>query len=428
MTAEKTYGAIIFAILITMLAGLSVVLSLDPHVDKTRKKIFGVIIILVFLLVMQNFCEFCLAEFLYLPTLRTFFAVLGYSLRPAILLMFAYLILPKGKHSVAWVLVALNAVLHSTAFYANIVFIISDNNAWAPGPLRFWCVMTSGILLAYLVGLVFYRYRWSQWRELIFHAFWLTIIIMGVVADDLWNKLQWVDYLTVSVVIVTVLSYMWLHQRFVREYENSFIEDQRMRLVLSQIQPHFIYNTLSAIRSIEGNPEETKRAITEFANYIRVNLSALGGKELVPFTAEMDFVKDYVSLQQRRFPNRFTVVYDINDEDFLIPPLTIQILVENSIHHGIVARYEPGSVVIHTHCVKGCHVITVSDDGVGFDTKKLDKTDRVGLRAVKNRLEYYFDGVVNIESTIGKGTTVTLYIPCGPAKNGVTTEATEGKQ
>ena len=418
MTKVITYGTLIFAILVMLLMGLSVVLGLDPYTEKRRKSIFGVIIALVFLLVMQNFCEFWLAEYHHAPKLRTFFSVLGYSLRPAILLLFAYLVNPKGKHTAAWILVILNAFLHSTAFYARIVFTITNDNNWSPGPLRFWCMMTSAILLAYLVGLVFIKYRSTQWRERVFHAFWLVLVLFGSIADYLWNESQWVDCLTIAVVLVTVLSYLWFHQRFVREYEKNFIEEQRMRLVMSQIQPHFIYNALSAIRSIEGNPEETKRAITEFANYIRVNLSALGGKELVPFRAEMDFVKDYISLQTRRFPGRFTVVYDINDEDFYIPPLTIQILVENSIHHGIVARYDPGTVVIHTHCVKNCHVITVSDDGVGFDTKKLEKTDRVGVRAVKNRLEYYFDGVVNIESTIGKGTTVTLYIPCGPAKTG----------
>ena len=425
MTKEITYGIIIFAILTMLLAGLSVILGLDPYTDKKRKTIFGFIIILVFMLIMQNFCEYWLAEYFYAPTLRIFFAVLGYSLRPAIILVFAYLVYPTGKHTAAWILVLLNAFLHSTAFYSNLVFTISDNT-WTPGPLRFWCMMTSGIVLAYLVGLVFFKFRSTQWRERVFHVFWMLLVLLGSLSDDLWNTDQWVDYLTVAVTLVTALSYLWFHQRFVREYEANFIEEQRMRLVMSQIQPHFIYNALSSIRSIEGNPEETKRAITEFANYIRVNLSALGGKELVPFKAEMDFVKDYVSLQARRFPGRFTVVYDINDDDFYVPPLTIQILVENAIHHGIVARYEPGTIVIHTHSAKKCHVITVSDDGVGFDTKKLEKTDRVGVRAVKNRLEYYFDGVVNIESTIGKGTTVTLYIPFGPAKNGAITDNTEG--
>ena len=189
-----------------------------------------------------------------------------------------------------------------------------------------------------------------------------------------------------------------------------------MQLVLSQIQPHFIYNTLSSIRSIEGNPEETKRAITEFANYIRGNLSALDGKELIPFSEELDFVKDYVSLQQRRFPNRINVIYDITDKDFMVPPLTVQILVENAIKHGILVRYDSGLVIVQTRLERNNHVIVVSDDGVGFDVKKLDNTDRVGLRAVRNRLEYYLEGTLFIESEVGHGTDVVIEIPYSSQK------------
>ena len=414
MTKEMTYGTIIFVILTELLVGLAVVVGLDPYANKRRKGLFSGIIVMVFLLIMQNFTEYWLMAYYTNPPLRTGIAILGYSLRPAILLFFAYLVFPKGKHTIAWGLVALNVLMHLTAFFTDIVFAIGEGG-WRGGPLNFWCVMTSGILLAYTVGLIIFKAKWMQAKEIFFHAFWVVVIVFGVIADSIWNDDQWVDYLTISITVVTVLSYMWFHQRFVREYEKNFIEEQRMRLVLSQIQPHFIYNTLSSIRSIEGTPEETRRAITEFANYIRGNIAALDeGNELVPFATEMDFVKDYVALQQRRFPGRFEVQYDLEDKDFSLPPLTVQILVENSIKHGILIRYEPGTITVHSHRAMDCHVVKVIDDGVGFDTKKLEKTDRVGVRAVKNRLEYFMGGTVTFESTIGKGTTVTLCIPCEP--------------
>ena len=416
-TGEVRYGSIIFWTLFVLLSGFSVMVGMDPYTNKRNKRIFDIIIILEFVLVIQNLAEFYVAEYHSVPdAARIALAVVGYSVRPAIIAFFAELFAPRIKHIIAWCLVAFNALLHTTAFFTNFVFTIK-NNSYAGGPLNFWCLLTSGILIAYLAHLIVHKYRNKQPREIIFHAFWMIVIIGGALGDIFINDGdQWVDFITISIVISTVLSYIWFHQHFVREYELNVMEEQRMRLILSQVQPHFIYNALSSIRSIEGNPEETKRAITEFANYIRFNLSALNGKELIPFRAEMEFVKDYVSLQERRFPGRFKVIYDIHDEDLSLPPLTIQILVENSIHHGIVSRYEPGTIVIHTHCVKDCHVITVSDDGVGFDVSTLKKSDRVGLSAVKNRLEYYLDGVVDIASTIGKGTVVTLYIPCGSVK------------
>ena len=90
----------------------------------------------------------------------------------------------------------------------------------------------------------------------------------------------------------------------------------------------------------------------------------------------------------------------------------MQILVENAIKHGILVRYEPGVITVKSHREKKYHVITVTDNGVGFDTKKLENTDRVGIRAVKNRLEYFLGGTISFESEIGKGTVVTIRIPC----------------
>ena len=126
----------------------------------------------------------------------------------------------------------------------------------------------------------------------------------------------------------------------------------------------------------------------------------------------MELVKDYVSMQQLRFPNRFKTAYEITDSDFSLPPLSVQILVENAIQHGIIVRREPGIITVKSYPEDNHHVISVTDDGVGFDTKKLKDTERVGLRAVKNRLEYFSDGTISVESEIGKGTVVTIKIPC----------------
>ena len=192
------------------------------------------------------------------------------------------------------------------------------------------------------------------------------------------------------------------------------MEEHRNRVILSQIQPHFIYNTLFSIQAIEGNPEETKQAINEFAAFIRGNLAALDGKDLIPFAEEIAYVKDYVSLQKRRFADKFDVTYEIQDEDFSLPPLTVQILVENSIKHGILVRKQFGSIVVRSYRNGKNHVIVVEDDGVGFDTEILKDSKRVGLKAVKNRLEYQLGATLDVESEPGKGTKVTMKIPDFP--------------
>ena len=136
--------------------------------------------------------------------------------------------------------------------------------------MHYWCLATSVLLLGYLLYLTIKNYKKTEIKEIIFHLFWILLIIAGNIADIFVNvQSQWVDYLTISMATVTVFSYIWFHQRFVREYQANFIAEQRMKIVLSQIQPHFIYNALSSIQNIEGNPEETKKAITEFVLYSR---------------------------------------------------------------------------------------------------------------------------------------------------------------
>ena len=412
-----TYGTIIFATLMMFLIGFSVIIALDSYTDKKRKKLFVVIISMVFILTMQNFIENWLTHYYRAIPWRTFVAIVGYSVRPAILVLYAHLIYPKMKHIIAWSLVGVNAVLHSTAFYSHLVFYIADFNGYQGGPLHHLCLIVSSVLLVYLVVLIILKYKKEkvQIKEIVFHFFWILIIIAGVVADILWNEgYQCVDYQTVATVGVSVLSYIWLHQQFVQEYENNFLAGQRIAILQKQIQPHFIYNALNTIQNMEGNPEKTQNAIADFAGYIRGNLAVLEGQELIPFTKEVELVKDYISIQQMRFPDHINVVYEITDDDFSIPPLSMQILVENAINHGITVRYEPGTITISSKRENNRHVITVSDDGVGFDTSILKDTDRVGLRAVKNRLEYYLDGTITVESEIGKGTKVTIIIPCSP--------------
>ena len=117
-----TYGSIIFVMLMVWIIGFFVMIGLDSYTDKKRKKLFVAIIVLVFFHIMQNYIEYFLIKYYPASTLRTVVSVFGYSIRPAILVLFAYLISPKGNNPVAWGLVGLNAIMHTTAFYSGIVF------------------------------------------------------------------------------------------------------------------------------------------------------------------------------------------------------------------------------------------------------------------------------------------------------------------
>ena len=414
MTKEIVLGTIIFVTLVGFLIGFSVVIILDSYTSKQRKIIFAAIIAATFVLILQNYFSYYLTYSVQAVTWRTLVSVIGYSVRPAIIALFAFLFAPNRKHIFAWCLVGVNAIMHTTAFYSNIVFSIKPSNSFSGGPLRYLCLIVSGVLLLYLAVIAFMSYKEKKIniKEIIFHVFWMMIIVAGIVADILWGyDYIWISFITIFTVIAEICSYIWLHQRFVADYETAVLAEQRYKTMVSQLQPHFIYNSLSAIAEIEGVPEKAQKAIVDFSDYLRKNLDVMTGPELITFEQELEHIRKYVELEKLRFGEKVNVIFDISCRDFLLPALTIQMLVENAIKHGITKKYEGGTVWVSTKHEDKKYVVTVRDDGVGFDTGISISGNHIGINNIRKRLEYSSGGTLDIVSETGKGTTATIIIP-----------------
>ena len=400
--------------LFVALLGLTAVVLVDRFIGKKERRLVLVIIVLLLSNVVQNYIEYRLQLPATASPWRTAVSIFGYSVRPFIIVMFMLLVGKKDKlFYFALALACVNAALYMTAFFSPFMFYISPDNRFMRGsfPWGYTCQIVSGILLAYLLFLSVKECYRVRKVESILPILNIAIIVAAIVADMFSKDNFASSFLMIGMVLCSLFYYLWLHLCFVRKHELALMEEHRNRVILSQIQPHFIYNTLFSIQAIDGNPEETKQAINEFAAFIRGNLAALDGKDLIPFAEEIAYVRDYVSLQKRRFADKFDVMYEIQDADFSLPPLTVQILVENSIKHGILVRKQFGSIVVRSYRNGKNHVIVVEDDGVGFDTEILKDSKRVGLKAVKNRLEYQLGATLDIESEPGKGTKVTINIP-----------------
>ena len=181
---------------------------------------------------------------------------------------------------------------------------------------------------------------------------------------------------------------------------------------MSQIQPHFLYNTLSTVQALcRIDPEKASEVTEKFAKYLRQNLESLDKDECIPIKKELEHTRIYSEIEMVRFP-QIEIIYDIKDEDFSIPALSIQPMVENAIRHGVRIR-EHGVVSISTDFGERFHKIVIKDNGKGFDVKSLEtmESSHIGVKNVKERIEKMCNGVVNIESTIGEGTTITIRIP-----------------
>jgi len=198
----------------------------------------------------------------------------------------------------------------------------------------------------------------------------------------------------------------------IAELENELLQSQ-ISIMLSQIQPHFLYNSLAAIRELcRIDPEAAYEAVDEFSTYLRGNLDSLLIKKPIPFEKELSHVKTYLSLEKKRFGDKLNIVYDIGTNNFFIPALTLQPIVENAVRHGVTKREEGGTVTIRTEDNGIEAVITVTDDGVGFDLKRTkDEHLRVGIENVSSRLATMCGGTINIHSEPGAGTIAVITIP-----------------
>ena len=189
------------------------------------------------------------------------------------------------------------------------------------------------------------------------------------------------------------------------------LEKSKTAVMLSQIQPHFLYNSLGAIRELcRQDPEEARSALGTFITYLRGNMDSLQREHTIHFSKELDHISAYLQLEQLRFGDDLNVVYDIQETDFFIPSLTIQPLVENAVKHGICSREDGGTLTLHTHREGDKVIVKIQDDGVGFDMKNLKEIEHVGLKNVRNRLEHIVNAKLEIESIENVGTTATIMI------------------
>lgn len=198
------------------------------------------------------------------------------------------------------------------------------------------------------------------------------------------------------------------------EKVQSELLKSRVTIMISQIQPHFLYNSLTSIAQLcEKDPKRAKTATIDFANYLRGNMNSIKDEHPVPFETELSHLKTYLSLEKMRFGDDLNIVYDIGVTDFTIPSLTVQPLVENAVKHGVGMKEDGGTVTISTKEYDDRYEVVVSDDGVGFDTTKPNPdTSRthLGIENIKERISTMCNGDVTIESEAGKGTVSTIKI------------------
>lgn len=399
--------------LVLHLIGLTIAIMVDPYVSRKHRGILLVITELILSLVLQGQLDYNLKLHANIQQ-RVVVDTYGYIMRPVVLALFFHVSNDKSRNTVpVWILVGINTIVFLVSAFTGIAFSITPQNTFQRGPLGYTCHIISIVLL---FALLFQTIR-EKSRDGVSGSFIPTmnvlLVVGSIIADHYFGRMDTpVSFLTIAMCSTAVFYYVWLHLQFVREHEEDLRAQQRIRIMISQIQPHFMFNTLSTIQALcRIDPGKAFETTEKFGTYLRNNIESLNKSELIPLRKELEHTKIYADIEMIRFP-RIRVEYYIEDEDFNLPILTIQPLVENAIRHGVRGRND-GRVIVATRKVDGFHEVMIRDNGKGFNAENIDELEasHIGLRNVRDRIESMCDGEMEIESYPDRGTTITLAIP-----------------
>ncbi len=213
------------------------------------------------------------------------------------------------------------------------------------------------------------------------------------------------------------MEYMELKSRVQALIQMKQSSEERLRIeaawLQAQIQPHFFFNTLNSIISLNGvDDEKMEELLLAFSDYLQMSFDFQNVDLVVPIDYELKLVRAYIAIEQIRFGDRIRVVWNIpNQMSLFVPPLSLQTLVENAIQHGILPRREGGTVTICIKETEKLFTIIISDNGVGFEHRIPEKKTSVGLVNTEQRLKQLFGVELTINSVIDQGTTISFSIP-----------------
>ncbi len=317
-------------------------------------------------------------------------------------------------------------------------------------PVKFQDVM--GVVMIGLVGLLFshgsrvYVERWGLkdmgWRHLVPRMMALAVVIsiawtivgfgwsFGLMGQEYPDKLNPFVLMAISSVNGTIIFMVWflgyfgyhVFDRFNRsEIERlrlaAVVKDAELRALKSQVNPHFIFNSLNSVRAlIDEDPERARSAVTQLANMLRYSLQS-GTKETVSFEDELAVVNDYLALEQVRHEERLRLKLEVSPSALhrLVPPMLLQTLVENAVKYGVSTRPAGGEISIEATIENSDLVIAVRNPGhlKAAAHQRSSRSTGLGLRNALDRLRLLSGETASLDlrQTGADEVTATVVIP-----------------
>ena len=317
-------------------------------------------------------------------------------------------------------ILAVNTAFQLAAVFAGWMITVDEQHFYSHGPL-YEIYVALYLLLIVLVVLEFVTYGRSFRRQNKVSLYsTLLLIVAGIMVQELTGGTFRTAYLTLAI----GMALMFIHNtEFMQLTADESLREQRFQMMMSQIQPHFLYNSLGAIQELcDSDPKAAGNAVAMFSRYLRGNMESINQSGMIPFEKELEHTRLYLALEKMRFEAALQVSYDIACTDFSLPALTLQPIAENAVRHGARGKKQKvGTVAVSSREYADRIEISVADNGPGFDPDAPQTDDcrtHIGIQNVRDRLQHACSGALRIESDPATGTVVTIVIPKKTAQTG----------
>ena len=294
-------------------------------------------------------------------------------------------------------------------FTSSIYYVTSDGHLYRGSlyPLAIAPLVMIGLLN--LAGLI--RRRHALTKKL-FIAILISLLPLTI-ALIIHMFVQVFPLVNMGVAILALSMYGIILSDQIDQYlrQQREIAHQHANILVLQMRPHFIHNTLMNIYYLcQQDPAEAQRVTLNFNTFLERNLNALASNEMIPFSEELEHTRAYLNVELVLHDENLLVDYDMTHICFRIPPLTLQPIVENAIKHGMNPDAAPLHISIKTRKTDSGSEIIVSDNGPGFEPAS-EGGPHIALMNIRQRLEMMCGGKMAILPRKGGGTVVKLTIP-----------------
>ncbi len=405
-------------IFIVLLMGLAITVLLAKKMERIVRATTLQTMLLVTILEIADSTDLLLGQLPYTSGWRYLTSFIGYVGRPLIAWALICTLMDNKRRTRYILLIPaiINALVYSTCFWTDIAFTFSENNIWNAGPLARTAVVTVVVYVIIIVILLLRQYRnFAQTGAIV--IFSLVCAISSSVLEILGDHPH-ILYPTILIILLMYYIYMYtIRMKTMMDATELELREQKVALSMSQLKPHFISNGMATIRRlIKKDPDKAVEAMDYFIDYLRMTIDNVNETDMVRASEELKFVRDYLYIERLRFGESLQYEISENYDDFMIPPFTVQPIVENAIRHGIRKREDGmGCVKIRVNTDEQEHCIIVEDNGVGFDVNELpeqkDGHAHIGTKNVRFRLESLCKGYMDIQSEAGVGTCVRIHVP-----------------